>query len=153
MPEIPIDIKLPDNIVQKLQPPTCDAIKLPQPQKLNLCLPFGGSFQGIVDVTKAIPDDCSLTFSILLQLPPLMASLGCFIKILGLLKPLVDIIGGLTALPPDAGRISGALPDFVKAGVDVVSCFTSMVTGILPATVIARWLITKFPADRPLNVL
>jgi hypothetical protein len=132
MANIPIDIPLPDAIVQRLTPPTCEDISLPQPQKLNLCLPFGGSFQGIVDVTKAIPDDCSLTFSILLQLPPLMASLGCFIKILGLLKPLVDIIGGLTSPtdPSKVGAMTSAIPDFVKAGVDVVSCFTSMVTGI-----------------------
>jgi hypothetical protein len=130
MTNIPIDIPLPDAITSRLTPPTCADISLPQPQKLNLCLPFGGSFQGIVDVTKAIPDDCSLTFSILLQLPPLMASLGCFLKLLGLLKPLVDIIGGLTSAPPNPGKIAGAMPDFVKAGVDVVACFVSMQLGI-----------------------
>jgi len=128
--DFPLSYKLPDHIVQKLQPLACEEIKLPEPQKLNLCLPFGGSFQGIVDVTKAIPDDCSLTFSILLQLPPMFASLGCFIKLLKLVKPLIDIIGGLTALPPDAGKIAGAVPAFVEASVEVIACFTSIVTGV-----------------------
>ncbi|HEX4454846.1 MAG TPA: hypothetical protein VH143_28495 [Kofleriaceae bacterium] len=127
MTTIPIDIPLPDAIVQRLTPPTCASITIPPPQPVKpLCLPFGGSFQPIVDVTKAIPDDCSLSFSLLLQLPPLLASLGCFIKLLNLVKPLIDIIGGLTALPPDLGKVASAVPDFVKASADIVECFVGI---------------------------
>ena len=122
MANIPIDIKLPDDIVRRLNPPTCDDIKLPKPEKLNLCLPFGGSFQGIVDVTKAIPDDCSLTFSIMLQLPPLMASLGCFIKLLKLAKPLMDFVQAVPSLSPQ--KIGEAVGDLVTALEDIIGCLT-----------------------------
>src|SRR5450755_3811973 len=113
MANLNIDVSLPPDVQKYLQQPDCDSLKIPQPQKLSVCLPFGGSMQGIVDVTKAIPDDCSLTFSLLLQLPPLMASLGCFIKLLGLIKPLIEIIQALGTLNPF--KIANALPDFVNA--------------------------------------
>jgi hypothetical protein len=123
-----IDVTLPESVQKFLSQPSCDAIKLPQPEKLKLCLPFGGQMQGIVDVTKAIPDDCSLTFSIMLQLPPLMASLGCFIKLLGLVKPLIDIIKAVSSLDPI--KIAGALPDFLKAAEEVVACIAQIAIGV-----------------------
>ena len=128
MADIPIDIKLPDDVARRLQPPTCAEIKLPQPEKLSLCLPFGGSFQGIVDVTKSIPDDCSLTFSIMLQLPPLMASLGCFIKLLKLAKPLMDFVQAVPSLQPQ--KIGEAVGDLVSALEDIIGCLTSIQTGV-----------------------
>jgi len=128
MPNIPIDIPLPDALTKRLTPPSCDDIKLPTPEKLNLCLPFGGSFQGIVDVTKAIPDDCSLTFSILLQLPPLMASLGCFIKLLKLAQPLMDFVKAVPSVQPQ--KILGAVPALVDALTEIVGCLTSIQTGV-----------------------
>ncbi len=131
MPEIPIPpIKLPDDVVKAMQPPMCDLLKLPTPQKLNLCLPFGGQVQGIVDVTKAIPDDCSLTFSILLQLPPLMASLGCFVKLLKVIEPMIDLVTGLTKVPPDAQKIAAAAPKLAEAAVEIAGCFMQIQTGI-----------------------
>ena len=131
MPEIPIDIKLPDNIVKKLQPLACDTIKLPEPQKLNLCSPFGGaSFQGIVDVTKAIPDDCSLTFSILLQLPPFLVSLGCFVKVLKMIKPLLDLVNAVPHVVDKPGQVVTAVGELVPAVTDVVSCFLDLIAGV-----------------------
>src|SRR5437879_5960067 len=122
MPDIsPPPIKLPDNVVKRIQPPPCDKIRLPKPQKLNLCSPFGGAkFQGIVDVTKGIPDDCSLTFSILLQLPPFLMALGCFVKILKVFKPLLDFVQAVPSL--NVGKIAGALPDLAAALGEVVGC-------------------------------
>jgi hypothetical protein len=127
---IPIDIPLSSDVVDALTPPSCDDLKVPQPQKLSLCLPFGGSFQSIADVSKGIPDDCEVTFSILLQLQPLMGSLGCFIKLLKLIQPLVDIITGLTKVPPDLGKVAGAVPAFAEAAADIASCFFAFQTSI-----------------------
>jgi len=124
--DLKIDVKLPPEIQKHLQQPDCASIKIPRPEKLKICLPFGGSMEGIVDVTKAIPDDCSLTFSLLLQLPPLMASLGCFIKVLGLIKPLIDIVKAL----PDPTAIANALPDFLKAAEEVVACVVQIQLGV-----------------------
>jgi hypothetical protein len=126
MPELSIDVKLPENVEKFLAQPACEYLKLPEPEKLKLCLPFGGQMQAIVDVTKAIPDDCSLTFSLLLQLPPLMASLGCFIKLLGLVKPLIEIVKGI----PDPIAVVKAVPDFLKAAEEVVACIAQVAIGV-----------------------
>lgn len=127
---IPIDIPLSSDVADALTPPNCDDLRVPQPQKLSLCLPFGGAFQSIADVSKGIPDDCEVTFSILLQLQPLMGSLGCFIKLLKLIQPLVDIITGLTKVPPDLGKVAGAVPAFAEAAADIASCFLAFQTSI-----------------------
>jgi hypothetical protein len=130
MANFPIDIPLPQAVKDKLKQLDCDqAIRLPQPQKAPLCLPFGGQMQGFVDPSKAHPDDCSLTFSLLAQLSPLLASLGCFVKVLKLLKPLIDIIGGLTN-PADAGKIAAAIPDFTQAASDIAGCFLALTGGV-----------------------
>jgi hypothetical protein len=126
---IPIDIPLPDALTRRLTPPTCDDIKLPEPAPpgtVNLCLPFGGSFKGIVDARRGIPDDCALSLSILLQLPPMFASLGCFIKLLKVMKPLGDFIGGA----PDVAKMASAAIDLAPIIADVVACFAQIVAGV-----------------------
>lgn len=130
--EIPIDIPLPDALVQRLTPPTCADLELPEPSTLNLCSPFGGAkFQGIVDVTKGIPDDCALTFSILLQLPPFMVSLGCFVKLLKVMGPLMKFVKGVPDIVTKGpGEIISALEELVPAIADVVACFVSLVAGV-----------------------
>lgn len=119
MPAHSIDVELPEELQAFLTRPRCADIALPKPGKLEINLPMGGTFKGIVDVTKAVPDDCSLTFSLLLQLAPFLASIECLIKVLKLIKPLIDIITGLTQgnLP----KAALALPDFVSAAEDLVT--------------------------------
>ena len=130
MPNIAIDVPLPDSVKSALAEPIC--ISLPQPSKVQLCLPLGGKIQGIADVTKAIPDDCTLTFSLLLQLGPIMANLGCLLNILKLLKPLTDIIGGLTSPtdPSKVAKMTGAVPDFVAAIPPIIGCFAQIALGV-----------------------
>lgn len=139
----PIDIKLPDDVVKRLQPPLCDLLKLPEPAKLNLCTPFGGAkLQGIVDATKAIPDDCAVTFSLLLQLPPLMAPLGCFLKLLGLMKPLMDFFDGASSA--NLAKIGQAATDIIPAVKEVVDCFLALIAGIPMFVKDLILLIAKF---------
>ncbi|HEX4457771.1 MAG TPA: hypothetical protein VIA18_07360 [Polyangia bacterium] len=126
MPNLNIDIALPPDVQQYLAQPDCATLQIPTPEKLTVCLPFGGSMQGIVDVTKAIPDDCSLTFSLLLQLPPLMASLGCFIKLLKLIQPLTDFFKAV----PNPIKMASAIAEILPAAADIVECFTGMMIGI-----------------------
>ena len=144
--EIPIDIPLPDALTKRMTPPTCDDLKLPDPKPLNLCSPFGGAkFQGIVDVTKGIPDDCGLTFSILLQLPPFMVSMGCFIKLLKVMGPLLKFVKGVPdILTKGPGEIIDALTSLVPAITDVVGCFVSLVAGVPMFVKDLILLIAKF---------
>src|SRR5204862_2843368 len=103
--------------------------KLPEPQKFNLCTPFGGAkLQAICDATKAIPDDCAVTFSIMLQLPPLMAPLGCILKLLGLMKPLMDFFDGASSA--NLIKIGQAATEIIPAVKEVADCFIALIAGI-----------------------
>lgn len=110
----PIDIPLPDALKELVSQPVC--IPLPKAGKAELTLPSGGKLKGIVDITKAIPDDCSLTFSLVLQLAPLLASIECLVKLLKLVKPLIDVIKGLPTPP------FKALEEFGQAAVELAPC-------------------------------
>lgn len=128
---IPIDIPLPAALTRRLTPPKCEDIKLKEPTKLDLCSPFGGAkFQGIVDVSKGIPDDCALTFSILLQLPPFMVSMGCFIKVLKLMGPLLKFVQAVPNLPTKPGDVVSAVGELVPAVEDLVKCLVSLQMGV-----------------------
>jgi len=96
--------------------PACEEIKLPAPKPLKIQLPTGGSFQGLADISKGIPNDCTFSFNLLLQLGPLLASMECLLKVLKLLKPLIDVINGLP-MPPVK-----AVQEFAKAAVDLAPC-------------------------------
>ena len=129
MPNIPIDIPLPDNVKAFLAQPRCIDLALPKPGKAQLCLPLGGKIQGLADATKTIPDDCTLTFSLLLQLGPIMASIECLIKVLGLIKPLIDLVKGLGELP-NPSKVIGAIPAFVEAAEKVLPCIAQIAIGV-----------------------
>jgi len=77
-----IDIPLPDELTQALKAPICLDLALPKPEMPSLTLPIGGSLQGVADITRGIPTDCSMRFSLILQLAPIMASMQCLLKIL-----------------------------------------------------------------------
>lgn len=142
MTSIPIDVPLPESLKQYLAQPHCADVALPKVGKVEVCLPLGGRIQGMVDASKAIPDDCSLTFSLLLQLGPIMASIECLIKVLKLIKPLIDIIKAVPSLNPV--KIGEALPDFIEAAKDVMVCITQVQLGVPMFVRDLMLLIAKF---------
>lgn len=112
-----LDIPLSVDLNSALQLPPCEDIRLPLPKPLKIQLPTGGSIQAIADISKGIPGDCAMTFSLMVQIAPLLASMECLVKILKLLKPLVDVVSNLP-MPPVK-----ALQEFAKAAVDLAPCF------------------------------
>jgi hypothetical protein len=82
----------------------------------------------MVDATKTIPDDCALTFSLLLQLGPIMASIECLIKVLKMIKPLIDVIKAVPSL--DVPTLLQVVPEFVKAAEDVLPCVVQVQLGV-----------------------
>src|SRR5262250_1215138 len=112
MPTIHIDVPLPDSLKQYLAQPHCADLALPKPGKIELCLPLGGRIQGLADARKSIPDDCTLLFSLFLQLGPILASIECLIKVLKLIKPLIDLVKSLGP-PPDVIKLGQTIPAFL----------------------------------------
>jgi hypothetical protein len=112
-----IDIALDPRLTSLLGKPAC--VHLPEPGSVSLTLPSGAKLKGIGDLTKGIPTDCSLSFSLLLQLGPVLANFECLVKILKLIKPLMDIINGLPVPPAQA------IVEFGKAAGEVMECVTA----------------------------
>lgn len=119
------DIPLPEGLRTKLAQPVC--IPLPKPGKAKLTLPTGGSLSAIADVTKGIPDDCSMSFSLVLQLGPILANLDCLMKVVKVIDPLVKVVTKLSnGDVPGALGAMGALTTAVTPLVDCITNFTGI---------------------------
>src|SRR4051794_11255696 len=116
-----IDIRLPDAIQEQLSIPRCAELRLPQAKLPEIRLPTGGSIKGIVDLTKGIPSDCSLNFSLAAQLAPIMASIECLVKVLALIAPLIDVIKALPGVP-DPTALLKAVGKFLPAAEALAPC-------------------------------
>lgn len=115
------DIPVSDALAEALEPISCTDLSLNLPKPLEVSLPFGGSVKAFVDTSKGIPNDCSMTFNLMLQIAPLLAALECPMKILKLLEPLIDVVKAL----PDPIKIAQAVPKFLDAAVDLAPCFAA----------------------------
>ncbi len=117
------DIPLSEPLQKALEPLSCADLALPMPSPMKVELPFGGSINALVDTSKGIPNDCSMNYNLMLQMAPLLAALSCPMKILKLLKPLIDIIKAVPSLDPI--KIGEAMPEFTEAAIEVMACFTA----------------------------
>src|SRR5262245_45956645 len=97
-----IDIPVPEDLKALLEPPKCVDLSIPKIKIPSITLPTGGSLKGLADLSKGIPSDCSLSFSLLLQIGPILASMECLLKLLKLMKPLLDLV---TNPPPTPAAI------------------------------------------------
>jgi hypothetical protein len=120
-----IDIPIPKDLKKALTLPPCKQIKLPTPSPLKIHLPTGGTISAFSDLSKGIPSDCSLTFSLLLQIAPFLASTECLLKLLGLIGPLIETIKAI----PDPVKLAQTVPKFLKAAEAVMPC-VAVVTGL-----------------------
>jgi hypothetical protein len=116
-----IDITVDSDLTSLFELPDCSDVQLPDPGPLKVQLPSGGSLQAFADISKGIPTDCALTFSLMMQIAPMLASMECLLKILKLLKPLIDVVGSLGP-PPDPIKLPKAIQQFAKAAIDLAPC-------------------------------
>jgi hypothetical protein len=79
-------------------------------------LPTGATLHPVVEAHDA-STNCAMTADLLRQAAPWLASVECLLKILALLKPLIDVINHLPSPSPSS------LQEFDKAAVDLVPCF------------------------------
>ncbi|EID74482.1 MULTISPECIES: hypothetical protein [Rhodococcus] len=117
------DIPLSEPLQKALEPLSCADLALPMPKPMKVDLPFGGSINALVDMSKGIPNDCSMNYNLMLQMAPLLAAIECPMKILKLLKPLIDIIKAVPNL--DMIKIGEAMPEFIEAAKEVATCFVA----------------------------
>jgi hypothetical protein len=123
-----VQIPIPADLQALFAIPTCEAVALPEAAELKLRLPNGATLSSIPDVSKGIPTDCSLTVNLFLQLAPFLASIECLLKVLGLLKPLIDVVKALGP-PPDLFKLGEAIPAFMEAAAKLLPCFGMIAPG------------------------
>jgi hypothetical protein len=116
-----IDIEVESTLAEKLNIPACIDMSLPKPQQLKITLPTGGALNAFTDMSRGVPTDCSLSFSLLLQVAPLLANMECILKILGIVAPLIKIVKGLPFPPPSA------ISDFIKAAAALAPCLAMVI--------------------------
>lgn len=115
-----IDINISPKLQQQLALPHCVDLRLPKPKLPQIRLPTGGSIKAIADLTRGIPSDCSLNVNIALQLAPIMASIECLVKVLAVIKPLIEVIKALN--PPNPPTLAQAVPAFLEAAKGLTGC-------------------------------
>jgi hypothetical protein len=109
-----IDIALPDELTQALNPPACLDLSLPKVGAASLTLPMGGTLQGMADFTRGIPTDCSMNLNLVLQLAPMMASMECLLKVLKFVGAIVGVLKNFNPLT--------AVGDVLSAAEDLAKC-------------------------------
>jgi hypothetical protein len=120
-----IDIPIPEDLKKAFQFPPCAQVKLKSPSPIKINLPTGGTLSAFSDLSKGIPSDCSLTFSLMLQIAPFLASIECLLKVLGLIGPLIEFVKAV----PDPIKLASTVPKFLKAAEAVMPC-VAVVTGL-----------------------
>jgi hypothetical protein len=99
-------------------------VKLKPSGSLTLTLPTGGTLTAFSDLSKGIPSDCSLTFSLMMQVAPFLASIECLLKVLGVIGPLVEFMKAV----PNLLAMGSAAAKLVQAAEKVMPC-VEVVTG------------------------
>lgn len=122
-----IDIPLSSDLLDLIKVPSASDLALPMPVELKITLPTGGMLMAPVDISKGVPTPAAATAALMGQLGPLLGSMECLLRILALLKPLIDVIKGLP-FPP-----AKAIQDFAKAAADIIPCFGVVLpTSLIP---------------------
>lgn len=78
----------------------------------------GVDLKAFVDITAGPPTDCKLSFNLMIQLAPLLASMACLFKILDVISKIKDFA---TAVP-DVAKLAQSVPKLVDAIGELEGC-------------------------------
>ena len=90
---------------------TAPCLKLPEPKTITIPLPFGAELKSIIEASKP-PTDCAMIHSLMVQLMPLLASMGCLLKMLKVFEGIKAVTDSISA-PPNPIAIIDAVVEKV----------------------------------------
>jgi len=96
---------VPQTIDPPAKPKGCSVI--PRAAPITIPTPFGVELQTITDLSRGIPNDCSIVHSLMLQLTPMLAGFSCVLKILKIVAAIPDV----AKVPPDPTKLLKAISD------------------------------------------
>jgi hypothetical protein len=95
-------------------------VELPKiPEIPSIQLLGGAELKGFLDFSLGPPNDCRITFNLLLQLAPLLASMTCLFKILNVIMKLEEFV---TAAKPPFTKLPDTIPGVLGAIADLNGC-------------------------------
>jgi hypothetical protein len=99
---------------------TIPCVELPKiPDIPGISLLGGAEIKGFMDFSLGAPTDCKLTFNLLLQLAPLLASLACILKIFNVIVKLEDFVN---AVKPPFDKLVDVVPGLISAIGELKKC-------------------------------
>jgi hypothetical protein len=114
----------------------------PQPPTTQrLPLPGGASLSGMVDLPRGVSEDCRVTFNLMLQLGPFLASMECFVRLMRFVGWLLKFVKVVTN-PVEAGKLLTELPPIADDLLECVTAFTPV--GICPPIKNMLLLIVRY---------
>jgi hypothetical protein len=81
----------------------------------------GVDLKAFVDIAAGPATDCKLTFNLMIQLAPLLASMACLFKILNVISKIEEFATATTKIP-DLSKVLEAVPNLVKAIDELKGC-------------------------------
>jgi hypothetical protein len=136
-----MDIQVSADLEDLFALPNCSDISIPPPAQITVQLPGGGTLSSFSDISKGIPTDCAMTFSLLVQLAPFLASIDCIVKVLNFIQTAVNVIKSITS----PFSIISAIPKIVEAAEPVIECALSFTPlALIPFIKDLLCLIMKF---------
>jgi hypothetical protein len=110
-------------------------VELPAiPRIPDIELPFGASLTGFLNFAEGTPTECTASFNLLIQLMPLLASMGCILKILNVISKLPSFVKAVPDVANNPTGVINAVPELVEAIEDLKDC--------LPPLMFPRLLIS-----------
>jgi hypothetical protein len=124
-----IDINVTDEVREMFDLPPCSEIRLPSAEPLKVQLPGGGTLSAFSDISKGIPTDCAMTFSLIMQLGPFLAATACLVKVLKFVQTAVDVLKSAS----NPISLVSSIPKVVQAAEPVIECALSFTpSGLIP---------------------
>ena len=114
-------------------------VKLPTVEIPNLTLIGGAELKAFLDFSAGTPTDCKLTFSLLLQLAPLLASMACLLKVLDVIGKLQSFVEAVPSLDPV--KIGNAVPELVGAIGKLSGCIPGLPTFNISAVLMIKGIL------------
>ena len=111
-----VPVELPTGLAARLAQPICADILVAQARLGQAEPALRRPDRGGGRRRDAVPDSCALNFSLLHAARPILAPMKCFLAVLNLVAPLIDIVKGLP-FPP-----AKAIADFAEAVPPVLEC-------------------------------
>lgn len=103
------------------------------PEQRTIDLPTGASLTGAVDLPKGLDEQCKVSFNLMLQLGPFLASIQCLVEVLQFCQDVIKFtqdVPNAISNPTKVGDVLNDVDKLVKDGAKLAKCFQWALPGL-----------------------